>query len=68
MSLNVTATGERTAAVAFYRATGWRYTHTTVAGWTAPDGAPVRVRHHLLDGDRDREALPGLQDGTLPEG
>jgi GNAT superfamily N-acetyltransferase len=34
------------AAVAFYAATGWRHTHTTDAGWTAPDGGAVRLRHY----------------------
>ncbi|MEV4618912.1 GNAT family N-acetyltransferase [Asanoa sp. NPDC049573] len=37
---------QRSAAVAFYEATGWRHTHTTQAEWTAPDGSPVDLRHY----------------------
>nr|WP_250007276.1 GNAT family N-acetyltransferase [Actinoplanes sp. M2I2] len=36
----------RSAAIAFYEATGWRHTHTTTADWTGPDGEPVRLRHY----------------------
>jgi GNAT superfamily N-acetyltransferase len=42
----------RSAAVAFYEATGWRYSHTTEADWTTPDGGPVRLRHYVLGGLR----------------
>ncbi|WP_308120918.1 GNAT family N-acetyltransferase [Paractinoplanes bogorensis] len=35
------------AAVVFYEATGWRYTHTTTADWTGPRGEPVRLRHYV---------------------
>jgi GNAT superfamily N-acetyltransferase len=41
---------KRSAATAFYEATGWRYTHTSVAGWTGPGGEPVRLRHYRLGG------------------
>jgi GNAT superfamily N-acetyltransferase len=45
----VVTEGRRSAAVAFYEAAGWRYTHSTDADWTAPDGSPVRLGHyHLL--------------------
>jgi GNAT superfamily N-acetyltransferase len=40
----------RSAAVALYEANGWQYTHTTKAGWTAPDGTPVHLRHFVLTG------------------
>jgi hypothetical protein len=35
------------SAVAFYEATGWRYTHTTTAGWSGPRGEAVRLRHYV---------------------
>ncbi|HEX5202633.1 MAG TPA: GNAT family N-acetyltransferase [Actinoplanes sp.] len=50
LTLNVTEE-QRSAAIAFYEATGWRYTHTSVAGWTGPAGEPVRLRHYELDAD-----------------
>ncbi len=34
-------------AVAFYEATGWRYTHTTAADWSGPRGEVVRLRHYV---------------------
>ena len=34
-------------AVAFYEATGWRYTHTTTADWSGPRGEVVRLRHYV---------------------
>ena len=34
-------------AVAFYTATGWRYTHTTIADWAGPRGEAVRLRHYV---------------------
>ena len=34
-------------AVAFYEATGWRYTHTTTADWSGPRGEAVRLRHYV---------------------
>jgi GNAT superfamily N-acetyltransferase len=37
---------DRSSAVALYEAAGWRYTHSTTAGWTTPDGSPVRLRHY----------------------
>jgi hypothetical protein len=40
----------RSAAVAFYEATGWLYSHSTGADWTTADGRPVRLRHYRLDG------------------
>ena len=46
LTLNVTDE-RRSAAVAFYEATGWQYSHTTDAGWTTPDGRPVMLRHYL---------------------
>jgi GNAT superfamily N-acetyltransferase len=49
LTLNVTDE-QRSAAIAFYEATGWRHTHTTDADWTTPDGRPVRLRHYLLAG------------------
>ncbi|WP_232534138.1 GNAT family N-acetyltransferase [Plantactinospora sp. KBS50] len=39
---------QRSAAVAFYEATGWRHTHTMDADWTTPDGRPVKLRHYTL--------------------
>jgi GNAT superfamily N-acetyltransferase len=42
----------RSAAVAFYEATGWRFSHTTGADWTTPDGSRVRLRHYVL-GSKD---------------
>jgi GNAT superfamily N-acetyltransferase len=50
LTLNVTEE-QRSAAIAFYEATGWRYTQTSVAGWTGPAGEPVRLRHYELDAD-----------------
>lgn len=47
LTLNVTG-DHRSAAVAFYEATGWRYTHTTDAEWTTADGRPVTLRHYVL--------------------
>jgi GNAT superfamily N-acetyltransferase len=47
LTLNVTDE-HRSAAVAFYEATGWRHTHTTDADWTTPDGKPVKPRHYIL--------------------
>ncbi len=47
LELNVTD-GNRSAAVAFYEATGWRHTHTTPADWTGPGGAPIMLRYYLL--------------------
>ncbi|MEV6348215.1 GNAT family N-acetyltransferase [Actinoplanes sp. NPDC051851] len=38
----------RAGAIAFYEATGWRFTHATTADWTTPDGRPVRLRHYIL--------------------
>ncbi|GAA1873218.1 GNAT family N-acetyltransferase [Asanoa iriomotensis] len=47
VELNLEVTDEqRSAAVAFYAATGWRHTHTTEADWTTPDGHAVRLRHY----------------------
>ena len=34
-------------AVAFYEATGWRYTHTTTADWSGPRGEATRLRHYV---------------------
>ncbi|MEV0713598.1 hypothetical protein [Asanoa sp. NPDC050611] len=45
LSLEVTDE-QRSAAVAFYAATGWRHTHTSEATWTAPDGGAVHLRHY----------------------
>lgn len=47
--LNVVDEG-RSAAVAFYEAGGWRYTHSSVADWRAADGSAVRLRHYRLEG------------------
>ncbi|GIF53007.1 acetyltransferase (GNAT) family protein [Asanoa ferruginea] len=49
LTLNVTDE-KRSAAVAFYEATGWRHTHTEPADWTGPDGGPVTLRHYRLGG------------------
>lgn len=43
----VVTEGHRSAAVTFYEAAGWRYTHSSDADWTGPDGTPVRLRHYL---------------------
>jgi GNAT superfamily N-acetyltransferase len=48
LTLNVTDE-HRSAAVAFYEATGWQHSDTTDADWTTPDGRPVRLRHYVLD-------------------
>ena len=45
LTLNVTDE-QRSAAVAFYEATGWRHTHTAPADWTGPDGGAVNLRHY----------------------
>lgn len=45
LTLNV-ADEHRSPAVAFYEATGWRHSHSTDAGWAAPDGGAVRLRHY----------------------
>jgi GNAT superfamily N-acetyltransferase len=37
----------RSAAVAFYESTGWRYTRTTTAEWPGPRGESVRLRHYV---------------------
>ncbi|GAB3842005.1 GNAT family N-acetyltransferase [Dactylosporangium cerinum] len=50
LALNVTD-GHRSAAVAFYEATGWRHTHTTDADWTTPDGHHVTLRHYVTGSD-----------------
>jgi GNAT superfamily N-acetyltransferase len=49
LTLNVTDE-QRSAAVAFYEATGWRHTHTAPADWNGPDGGPVELRHYRLGG------------------
>ncbi|HEX5594920.1 MAG TPA: GNAT family N-acetyltransferase [Micromonosporaceae bacterium] len=38
----------RSAAVAFYEATGWQHSHTTDVDWTTPDGETVKLRHYIL--------------------
>jgi len=38
----------RSSAIAFYEAHGWELTHTGVADWIGPDGAPVTLRHYRL--------------------
>jgi len=38
----------RSAAMSFYEASGWLYTHTTTADWKGHDGSPVRLRHYRL--------------------
>ncbi|MEU5943615.1 GNAT family N-acetyltransferase [Micromonospora sp. NPDC047548] len=48
LTLNVTDE-HRSAAVAFYEASGWQHSHTTDADWTTPDGRPVKLRHYILD-------------------
>ncbi|MCM4078927.1 GNAT family N-acetyltransferase [Paractinoplanes hotanensis] len=45
LTLNV-VDEQRSAAVAFYEATGWRFTHVSDADWAGPDGQPVRLRHY----------------------
>ncbi len=47
LKLNVVE-GNRSPAIAFYEATGWRHTHTTTADWTTSDGGAVRLRHYVL--------------------
>ncbi|MFB9698211.1 GNAT family N-acetyltransferase, partial [Amorphoplanes digitatis] len=44
----------RSAAVAFYEATGWQYSRTTKAGWTTVDGRAVRLLHYRDDGTQAR--------------
>ncbi|HWS34684.1 MAG TPA: GNAT family N-acetyltransferase [Actinoplanes sp.] len=46
LSLTVTEHSGRSAAVAFYEASGWTYSHTSDADWTGPAGEPVRLRHY----------------------
>ncbi len=65
LTLNVTDE-HRSAAVAFYEATGWRHTHTTDADWTTPDGKPVKLRHYILtsrmsDTDGAPQRLPSTK-------
>ena len=48
LTLNV-ADERRSAAVAFYEATGWRHSHTTEVDWTTSDGRPVKLRHYMLE-------------------
>ncbi|WP_030491947.1 GNAT family N-acetyltransferase [Micromonospora chokoriensis] len=36
------------AAAALYERTGWRCVGTSTAGWTAPDGSAVSLRHYRL--------------------
>ena len=38
----------RSSAIAFYEAHGWELTHTSVADWIGPGGAPVKLRHYRL--------------------
>jgi len=45
LSLEVTDE-QRSAAVAFYAATGWQHTDTAEADWTAPDGRPIHLRRY----------------------
>ena len=47
LTLNV-VDEQRSAAIAFYEVTGWRFTHTTDAPFTGPGGRPVRLRHYEL--------------------
>ncbi|MBL7254416.1 GNAT family N-acetyltransferase [Paractinoplanes lichenicola] len=61
LTLNVVAT-DRSSAIAFYESTGWRYTRTTVAGWSAPDGGPVELRHYV-----DVRGVAGSPGGTRGE-
>jgi GNAT superfamily N-acetyltransferase len=49
LTLNV-VDEDRSAAVALYESTGWRFTHTTTADWTTPTGEPVQLRHYVLAG------------------
>lgn len=39
------------AAATLYERTGWRCVGTSTAGWTAPDGSPVSLRHYRLRPD-----------------
>ncbi|MEU0554366.1 GNAT family N-acetyltransferase [Dactylosporangium sp. NPDC006015] len=48
LTLDVTEE-RRSAATAFYEATGWRHLTTTDADWVADDGSPVRLRRYVLD-------------------
>jgi ribosomal protein S18 acetylase RimI-like enzyme len=50
LTLNV-VDEQRSAAVAFYESTGWRFTHFSDANWTGPDGQPVRLRHYVTGPD-----------------
>ncbi|MCY1145272.1 GNAT family N-acetyltransferase [Actinoplanes sp. Pm04-4] len=50
LTLNV-VDEQRSAAVAFYESTGWRFTHFSDADWTGPDGRPVRLRHYVTGPD-----------------
>ncbi|MFI7600878.1 GNAT family N-acetyltransferase [Actinoplanes sp. NPDC049681] len=48
LGLTLTVTDQRrSGAVAFYGASGWQYTHSTRAGWLAPDGSDVTLRHYV---------------------
>jgi GNAT superfamily N-acetyltransferase len=51
------ADGPRAGAIAFYERAGWRFTHTTAAPFTDPDGGPVTLRHYEAP-DPARRALP----------
>ncbi|MEV1158420.1 GNAT family N-acetyltransferase [Micromonospora chokoriensis] len=54
LTLEVTSDGA--AATALYERTGWRYTGTSTAAWTAPDGSAVSLRHYTLSCD----AVPAI--------
>ncbi|MFG1881650.1 GNAT family N-acetyltransferase [Micromonospora sp. NPDC049102] len=41
-------TSDDAAAVALYERAGWRYTGSSTAPWTAPDGSAVSLRHYTL--------------------
>ncbi|MET8525187.1 GNAT family N-acetyltransferase [Micromonospora sp. NPDC005172] len=49
-------TSDDAAAVALYERTGWRYTGSSTAPWTAPDGSAVSLRHYTLSCD----AVPAI--------
>jgi GNAT superfamily N-acetyltransferase len=57
LTLNV-VDEDRSAAIALYESTGWRYTHTTTADWTTPAGQPVHLRHYVHTGRADQSSPP----------
>ncbi|MFC7549761.1 GNAT family N-acetyltransferase [Plantactinospora sp. GCM10030261] len=48
LTLEIVDDPRSAAAIAVYERTGWQHTGTTTAGWTNPEGGPVRLRRYAL--------------------